>query len=108
MIEQEPPVRIEANLPPEILPDGSPEFDPYVLAEAEFIRQVEVLQQAGEMRRASQIETEEELDEHFDALSRLYRQVCGEMGLPWPPPALDTLDGSDEVELHEDGEPDAI
>lgn len=82
--------------------------DLYAAAEAEFMRRVEVLQQAGEMRRASQIETEEELDEHFDELSRLYRQVCGEMSLPWPPPPLDTLDGSDELEFHADGEPDSI
>lgn len=92
----------------ELSPEGPTEetsaADPYALAEAEFMRRVEVLQQAGEMRRASQIETEEELDEHFDALSRLYRQVCGEMGLPWPPPTLDMLDGSDESELQEEGE----
>ena len=63
--------------------------DPYDLAEAHFTAEVERLQQAGELRRASQITDEEELDDHFDDLSRLYRQICREMGLAWPPPAVD-------------------
>jgi hypothetical protein len=63
--------------------------DPYDLAEAHFVAEVERLQQAGELRRASQITTEEELDDHFDDLSRLYRQTCRQMGLAWPPPAID-------------------
>jgi hypothetical protein len=63
--------------------------DPYDLAEARFVAEVERLQQAGELRRASQITDEEELDDHFDDLSRLYRQTCRELGLSWPPPAID-------------------
>ena len=63
--------------------------DPYDLAEAIFAAEVERLQQAGELRRASQIRNEEELDDHFDDLSRLYRQTCQELGLLWPPPAVD-------------------
>lgn len=75
--------------------------DPYDLAEVEFMRRVEALQEVGEMRRASQIQTEEELDDHFDALSRLYRQVCGEMALPWPPlprPGTETINPDEEME----------
>lgn len=78
-----------------------PTIDPYDLAEAEFMRRVEALQGVGEMRYASQIETEEELDEHFDALSRLYRQVCKEMALPWPPlprPGTETINPDGEME----------
>lgn len=88
MAEQEPHPNPEPYLPPEMLTDDASAFDPYVLAEVEFMHRVEVLQEAGEMLRPSQIETQEELDEHFDELSRLYRQVCGEMDLPWPPPAI--------------------
>lgn len=80
--------------------------DSYEAAETEFMRRVEVLQQAGEMRRASQIETEEELDEHFDALSRLYRHVCREMGLPSPPPSLNRLEDPNKSEFREVGESD--
>lgn len=96
---------MKVELSPKRPTEETPAVDLYTIAEAEFMHRVEVLQEAGEMRRASQIETEEELDEHFDALSRLYRQVCGEMGLPWPPPPLDALDGQDEQGLQEDGEP---
>lgn len=49
---------------------------------------VDQLQEMGELRRASDISNEEELDDHFDDLSRLYRQVCGELGLDWPPPSI--------------------
>ena len=63
--------------------------DPYDLAEARFVAEVERLQQAGELRRPLQITTEEELDDHFDDLSRLYRQTCRQMGLTWPPPPID-------------------
>ena len=71
-----------------------PEIDFYEVAEFIFMSRVEQLQQQGEMSRPSQITTEEELDDHFDDLSRLYRQVCWEMDLAWPPPPIDDdLDG---------------
>jgi hypothetical protein len=38
---------------------------------------------------------EYELDDHFDDLTRLYRQVCDEMGLPFPAP-----DREERVEVH--------
>ena len=73
---------------------GQSEIDPYEVAELIFMARVERMQQQGEMSRPSQIISEEELDDHFDDLSRLYRQVCQEMGLEWPPtPIDDDLDG---------------
>jgi hypothetical protein len=65
------------------------EADPYEIALVVYEFRVSQLTQAGELRRPSQITTEEELDNHFDELSRLYRQTCLEMGLAWPPPAFD-------------------
>lgn len=62
------------------------EIDLYEVAEFIFMARVEQLQAIGELRRASEITDEDELDDHFDDLSRLYRQVCGELGLAWPPP----------------------
>lgn len=53
---------------------------------------VEQLKNSGELRRATDIADEEELDNHFDDLWRLYRQVYGELGLDWPPPLLDNFD----------------
>ena len=104
MGEQEPHPAAEPDLPSEILPDDTSAFDPYGLAEAEFMRRVEALQEVGEMLRPSQIETQEELDEHFDELSRLYRQVCGEMDLPWPPPTKKlTEEELAESDLEESG-----
>jgi len=67
------------------------EADPYEIALAVYELRVEQLTQAGELRRPSQITNEEDLDDHFDELSRLYRQTCLEMGLTWPPPALDEM-----------------
>ena len=66
-----------------------PKADPYEIALAVYELRVAQLTQAGELRRPSQIITEEELDDHFDELSRLYRQTCLEMGLAWPPPEFD-------------------
>jgi hypothetical protein len=62
---------------------------PYQAAKALFTARVEHLQQAGQMLRPSEITSEEEQDDHFDQLARLYRQTCLEMGLAWPPPVLD-------------------
>ena len=67
------------------------EADPYDIALRVYETQIEELTQAGELRRPSRITTEEELDDHFDDLSRLYRQTCQEMGLLWPPSALDEV-----------------
>lgn len=69
--------------------DSSSDIDLYEVAEFIFMARVEQMQAIGELRRASEITDEEELDDHFDDLSRLYRQVCGELGLAWPPPAVD-------------------
>jgi hypothetical protein len=83
-------VSIEAGEPraPEDLSTPSPP-DPYQAAKTLFMARVERLQQAGQMLRPSEITSEEEQDDHFDQLARLYRQTCLEMGLAWPPPVLD-------------------
>lgn len=73
---------------PEQSPSTLP-IDPYEEALKVLNAERERLQQAGEMLRASEIGTEEELEEHFDQQSRLYRQICLEMGLAWPPPLLE-------------------
>lgn len=65
------------------------EADPYEIALAVYEFRMEQLTQAGFLRKPSEITSEEELDDHFDELSRLYRQTCLAMGLAWPPPALD-------------------
>jgi hypothetical protein len=62
------------------------EINPYQVAESIFMARVEQLQQRGEMRRPSEITSEWEQEDHFDDLARVYRQVCLEMGLAWPPP----------------------
>jgi hypothetical protein len=76
----------------------TPPIDPYEKALKILDAERERLQQAGEMLRASEIETEEELEEHFDQQSRLYRQICLEMGLAWPPPLLEA-EGEDYSEV---------
>lgn len=45
------------------------------------------------LRRVTYIADEEELDDHFDDLTRVYKQVYLELGLSWPPPLID---GEDE------------
>ncbi len=67
-------------------PPPSPETDPYKIAFAIGDLHLEYFQAQGEMMRSSEIENELELEEHFDQLSRLYHQVCLQMGLAWPPP----------------------
>jgi hypothetical protein len=67
------------------------EIDPYDRAEAVFNARLEQLQREGEIRRASEITDEWEQDDHFDDLIRLYRKICLEMGLAWPPPAQDEM-----------------
>lgn len=84
-----------SNVGRKLFPEESPADsittdDPYVVAEAEFIARLKALQEMGRLRRPSQITDEYEQDDHFDDLMRLYRQVCWEMGLDWPP--LEKLD----------------
>jgi hypothetical protein len=64
-----------------------PTTDPYTIAFAIGDLLLEYFQARGEMRRASEINSDEELEEHFDQLSRHYRWICRQMGLAWPPPA---------------------
>ena len=79
--------RDQSDLPEEI---PQADIDLYEVAEFIYMARVEHLQQTGQLRRTSEITTEEELDHHFDDLSWLYRQVCRELGLDWPSPAIDT------------------
>lgn len=69
--------------------EHQPDIDLYEVAEFIFLARVEHLKEIGELRRETEITTEEELDDHFEALSREYRQVCRELGLDWPPPSLE-------------------
>ena len=66
--------------------DNRTQTDPYQTAEAAFAAKIAQLQQAGRLRKLTEIATEEDLDDHFDQLTALYRQTCLEMGLDWPPP----------------------
>lgn len=71
------------------------EVDPHAAAEAIFNLRVEQLKESGMLRRVPEITCEEELDDHFDDLTRVYKQVYFELGLSWPPPVIDN-----EVEGH--------
>ena len=53
-----------------------------------FHIRVEYLKKIGEIRKPSQITSDEALDDHFYDLWREYRQVCREMELAWPPPPV--------------------
>jgi hypothetical protein len=61
--------------------------DPYDLAWNLVETWKEALQQLGQMSRLSDLKEEEEFDDYHDELNRLYRRVCSELNLPWPPPA---------------------
>lgn len=65
------------------------DLTPYQVAEGIYNARVDYLKEMGELRQASDIASEEELDDHFDGLRRVYRQTCLSLGLPWPPPILD-------------------
>jgi hypothetical protein len=67
------------------------EFDPYQAAMVIHEQVIEFLQQRGELLRPSQISSEEEQENHFDALARLYKETLLFLGLDWPPPASDEL-----------------
>ncbi len=64
--------------------------DPYEIASAIYAVRVDELKLEGLLRRIDDITTEAELEEHFDDLTRVYQQVCAEMGLSWPPLPLDS------------------
>ena len=68
--------------------------DLYEVAELIYAAKVESLKEIGELRRAAEITSEEELDDHFDELARVYRQVCLELGLAWPPPPINDEEAS--------------
>lgn len=61
-------------------------FDPYQAAMIIYDQVVEFLQQRGDLLRPSQITSELEQDDHFDALARLYKETLLFLGLDWPPP----------------------
>lgn len=65
------------------------DLTPYEVAEAIYQAKVDHLKQIGELRRVTDITSEEEQDDHFDELSRLFRQTCLSLGLAWPPPVID-------------------
>lgn len=69
-------------------PDRQPKTNPYQMALEVFNERVDQLKETGEIRRITDITTDEELDDHFDDLRRIYRQVCLEMELAWPPPLI--------------------
>jgi hypothetical protein len=46
---------------------------------------VDQMKAVGLIRRVQDIQSEWELDDHFDDLSSIYRLVCRVVGLPWPP-----------------------
>lgn len=64
-------------------------FDPYKAAMVIYDQVVEFLQQRGDLLRPSQITSEFEQDDHFDALARIYKETLLFLGLDWPPPAYD-------------------
>jgi hypothetical protein len=45
------------------------------------------LKELGQMPRLGDLTENDEYDDYHDELSRLYRQVCRDLRLPWPPPA---------------------
>lgn len=75
----------QPTLPPE---EAS---DPYSLAWNLVETWRESLQQLGQMPRLTDLKEEEELDDYHDELNRLYRRVCHELSLPWPPPVRDVI-----------------
>ena len=50
---------------------------------------VEELKREGIIARVEEITDEEELDDHFDDLARVYKQTFLERGISWPPPPKD-------------------
>lgn len=60
-------------------------IDRYQTAKSIWAAEIERMQQTGELQRLSEITTEEEFEEHSNALDRLYKEICVGMGLQWPP-----------------------
>ena len=50
---------------------------------------VEELKRQGLIARVEDITDEDELDDHFDDLARVYKQTFLERGLDWPPSPKD-------------------
>lgn len=66
------------------------DLTPYQVAEAIYNARIDHLKEIGELRKVTDITSEDEQDDHFDDLSRVYRQTCLSLGLSWPPPPLET------------------
>ena len=47
---------------------------------------VEFLKKRGELHKVSDINGDEEQDDHFDDLARVYQPTILVLGLEWPPP----------------------
>lgn len=60
--------------------------DPYDIAWNLVETWQKALQELGQMSRLSDLKEDEDFDDYHDELNRLYRQVCSELRLPWPPP----------------------
>ena len=65
--------------------------DPYDIAFNLVEAWKEALQKLGQMPRLSDLTEEEQFDDYHDELNRLHRQVCHDLGLPWPPPLRDVV-----------------
>jgi len=66
-----------------------PTVNPYQFIEAVANIRIEQLKALGLLQRESQISDEEELDDHFAALTAEFAFVAGVFGLPWPPVGRD-------------------
>ena len=65
--------------------------DPYSDARAVANAHVKQHQQKGLIVRPTQIETEEEQDDHFDDLDTFHQSACHQLGLPWLRPIEDSI-----------------
>lgn len=65
------------------------DLTPYQVAEGIYNAKVDHLKQIGELRQVTDITSQDEQDDHFDELRRVYRQTCLSLGLSWPPPMVD-------------------
>ena len=63
--------------------------DPYDFIEAVANIRIEQLKALGLLQRESQISDEEEVDDHFAALTAEFATVAAVFGLPWPPVGRD-------------------